>query len=197
MKKKLFILSLSIGVLFLLSVSISSVNAGEKSIPVNWQVAGSIANNVEISINVSTDPCVPDMQTIPHYLISLSAHGSPGPAEITLMGWGMPVPYPCNNCTCTMDCLKLEFQTMQSDMVARFPDQSLLFASYDDQKENYLCLDILAGQSTFVSNMKITGGTGRFEGASGWIEGAGIGYYFSPGALAGEVGELEGEIFLP
>jgi hypothetical protein len=187
MKKKLLILSLFIAVLFLLSASISSVNAGDrcKKRKIKWRVAGSIVNFVDINLPWSPDP-------IPHYLISLSAQGRPGPAKITLIGYGS---LSSGNCESGE-----EYQTDNSSMVARFPDQSLLFASYDIQKDNYLCLvlDMYGvGQSTFVSNMKINGGTGRFEGAQGWIKGTGVGYYFSPGALAGEVGELEGEIYLP
>jgi hypothetical protein len=193
MWKKLLILSLSIAVLFVLSASISSVNAGDKSVPVNWQIAGSIANNVQVLINVSPDPQNPNFQTIPHFLISLSAKGSPGAAEITLMGYGSVVA-PTGSCKVG----ELEIKTAYSDMVARFRDLSLLFASYDGANPGYLCVDLAAGRSIFENNLVITGGTGRFEGASGTITGTGDGYYFaSGGALAGEVGEMTGTIYLP
>ena len=177
MKKKLFILSLSIAVLFLLSVSISSVTAGSKN--VNWQVAGSIANYVMV-FDTNTN------QLIPHYLISLSAKGAPGVAELTLMGFGVPVDPPSDPPKCSEG--EMEIRTVKGDMVARFRDLSLLFASVDGDNPGYLCIDTMAGRSTFESNMKITGGTGRFEGASGEITSTGTGYYFlSGGALAGEV----------
>lgn len=197
MWKKLLILSLSIAVLFVFSFPISSVNAGSKN--VNWEIAGSIANYVMVAPNAGQG----DPTTIPHYLISLSAKGSPGSAELTLMGWGLPVvvpPAPPVNCKVG----EIEIRTIQGNMVARFGDLSLLFASIntidppDGPGPGYLCLDPVAGHSTFVSNMVITGGTGRFEGATGAITGTGDGYYFpSGGPLAGEVGEITGEIFLP
>lgn len=187
MKKKLFILSLSIAVIFLLSVSISPVNAGSEN--VNWKVAGSIANYVMV-LDTNTN------QLIPHYLISLSAKGAPGVAELTLMGFGVPADPPSDPPKCSEG--EIELKTIKGDMVARFPDLSLLFASIDETNPGYLCLDPVAGHSTFVSNMMIIGGTGRFEGATGAITGTGDGYYFpSGGALAGEVGEITGEIFLP
>jgi hypothetical protein len=188
MKKKFFILSLSIAVLFLISVSISPVNAGSEN--VNWQVAGSIANYVMV-LDTDTN------QLVPHYLISLSAKGRPGVAELTLMGFGVPVVVPpAEPVNCSEG--EIEIRTVKGDMVARFPDLSLLFASIDETNPGYLCLDPVAGHSTFVSNMVIISGTGRFDGATGAITGTGDGYYFpSGGALAGEVGEITGEIFLP
>jgi len=189
MWKKLLILSLSIAVLFF-SVPITPVDAGSKN--VNWQIAGSIANYVVV-LNPDTGAL------IPHYVISLSAKGSPGAAELTLMGWGVPVvvpPAPPVNC----EEGEMEIQTMQGDMVARFSDLSLLFASIktEDPGPGYLCIDLSdtpPRRSTFVANMDITGGTGRFEGATGAITGTGDGFYFaSGGALAAEVGTITGTI---
>lgn len=180
MWKKLFILSLSIAVLFVFSAPISSVDAGSKN--VNWQVAGSIANYIMV-----VDPST--TQVNPNYLISLSAKGPPGAAEITLMGYGSVV--------ANTDCGpgEMQIQTAKGDMVARFRDLSLLFASIDETNPGYLCMDLAAGRSTFVANMLITGGAGRFEGATGTITGTGDGYYFdSGGALAAEVGEITGTI---
>jgi hypothetical protein len=193
MWKKTLILSLSLAMLFVISAPISSVNAGDKSVPVNWQIAGSIANNVQVLINVSTDPQNPDFRTIPHFLISLSAKGSPGPAEITLMGYGSVV-FPPISC----EEGELEIKTAYSDMVARFRDLSLLFASYDDANPGFLCINPAEGLSRFENHLVITGGTGRFAGATGTLTGTGEGYYFaSGGALAGEVGEITGKIDLP
>ena len=90
---------------------------------------------------------------------------------------------------------EVELQTIKGDMVARFRDLSLLFASIDVNNPGYLCIDPAAGRSIFVANMIITGGTGRFEGAEGTISGTGDGYYFaSGGALAAETGTITGTI---
>jgi len=174
--------------LFVIIAPVSLAHAEGKSIPVNWQVAGSIANYL-LTMTAPPDPS----STIPHYLISLSAKGPPGPAEITLMGYGFPVDPTGSGC----DQLIIIFN---NEMVARFSDLSLLFAVHDTVNGGYLC--ITAGATSFNTSMVITGGTGRFEGATGGFTGTGSGYPVNPdpstdGPLSAETGELTGTINLP
>ena len=185
MWKKLLILSLSIALLLVISATISPVNAGSKN--VNWKVAGSIANYVMV-LDLNTN------QLVPNYLISLSAKGPPGNAEITIMGVGVPVgPDPaCNDET--------RINIIQNELVARFPDLSLLFATHDTGTGGYLC--VTENGTNFTTSMVITGGTGRFEGATGGITGTGDGYPVNPdpttdGPLSAETGNLIGTIYLP
>jgi hypothetical protein len=198
MKKKLFILSLSIAVLFLLSVSISSVNAGNKSMEVNWKIAGTIVQLIDVE-----SPIFGPLG--PHSLINLSAQGSPGPAKITLLSVSEPCASPPFPCESGYDIPGACFS--KNDMVAIFPDQSLLFASIDSVG-GVLCLnipDVLPEDGTYFKvQMNVTGGTGRFEGASsGVLTGEGHGYFIenptgNPSdyglTLVGENGTITGTI---
>ena len=172
--------------LFVLTTSVTPVDAGSKN--VNWQVAGSIANYVMV-LDTNTN------QLVPNYLISLSAKGPPGNAEITLMGVGEPAgPDPaCDGA--------FRINITQNEMVARFSDLSLLFAIH--APDSYLCST--ADGTTFNIHMMITGGTGRFEGVTGNINGVGFGYPLNPdpasygpdGPLSAETAEIIGTINLP
>ena len=190
MWKKILIISLSIALLLVISFPISSVNA-EKSRIVNWRIAGTIVQLLDITSPV---PGVGDVG--PHALIKLTAHGSPGSAEITLLS------RPTGSITSSFSCAAgYDFPIYfdKNDMVAIFPDQSLLFASIDETDWGILCFGITpetAGTTYFKVKMNVTGGTGRFEGASeGVLIGEGNGYPVSPDAtLAGENGTLTGTI---
>jgi hypothetical protein len=185
MWKKLLILSLSIAVLFVFSAPITPVDAGNKSIPINWRVAGSIINSVK------TTGAVVD-QT----LINLSALGSPGPAELTILGdWRFadpeadpPEEVPGCNLTLIFD---------HDEFVAVFPDLSLLFAKLMEDGDAYLCVVYGVG-TTFTFDMEIIGGTGRFDGATGEFTATGVGHGDDfDGPLSAESGEFIGEIELP
>jgi len=188
MLRKLLILSLCISVLFVFSALIPPVNAGSKN--VNWQAAGSIANYVQV-LDTNT------YQVVPNYLISLSAKGPPGNAEITLMGVGEFVgPDPaCNG--------ENRINITQNEMVARFSDLSLLFAIHASTPDSYLCSTAVG--TTFNIHMMVTGGTGRFEGVTGNINGSGFGYPLNPdpdsygpdGPLSAETANITGTIDLP
>lgn len=197
MKKKLFILSLSIAVLFLLSVSISSVNAGPSlsaagKMPVNWRIAGTIAQSIQVF-----NPADGELIGL-HSLINLTAKGLPGPAKITLLSMSTSVPEnPCQECEDEgYDHLQVHFE--KNDMVVIFPDQSLLFGSIVDPEKSFLCFDFSKG-TYFRVYMKVTGGKGRFEKVSdGQLIGEGHGYFIEPfisdNTLVGENGKIKGWI---
>ena len=83
----------------------------------------------------------------------------------------------------------------KNDMVAIFPDQSLLFAYIDDTQGGILCPGA-DGTTYFKVKMNVKGGTGRFERVSGGVFiGEGNGYPVSQDSiLAGENGTITGTI---
>jgi hypothetical protein len=196
MWKKLLILSLSIVMLLVITVP---VDAGDKSVNVNWQITGTIVQTIDVT---SPNPPYPQ-DPVPYSLINLTANGSPGDAKITLLSetsFSPPTGW-------SFDCLQLtEYPDgpayfVKNDFVAIFPDQSLLFASVysvvdvdgSDGYGSHLCFGPTG--TDFKVEMVVTGGTGRFEGASGSLTGEGKGYPVGlDSILAGEIGTITGEI---
>ena len=157
-----------------------------KSVPVNWKIAGSIFNGIQ----VTTDPMTG--QTAPFGLLSLSAKGSPGAARIEAVGTSVPVAV-SDLCPDGTD-LQLEFA---GGFVATFSDLSMLFFVIDDASdaENALCVDY-QGPATGVFDYLVTGGTDRFEGATGSVTVRVTSWSVGP-ALSAESGEIVGAIELP
>jgi hypothetical protein len=193
MFKKLLILSLCVSVLIVISAPFSSVNAGGKKNKINWRIAGMIVQYIKIF-----NPQTGDDEGL-HSLINLLAQGSPGPAKITLLSrtstTAPPTPFPCLEGYGDPDTGPIYFD--KNEFVALFPDQSLLFASVDPDQGGRLCFGSTG--TYFIVKMIITGGTGRFEGASGSFTGTGYGYpnQTADGTLVGEHGNLTGKIYLP
>jgi len=204
MWKKLLILSLSIAMLFAITVSITGCSssgdaiAQVNSLDVDWQIAGTIVQQIAIS-----DPA--DGTLIgPHSLINLSAQEDPvgdlGPADITLLSQIAAPGTTGTTLTCEPGYFPIgEFE--QNDFIALFPDQDFLFASIDTAAGGggILCLDeVTFGTTYFIVKMIITGGKGRFDGATGNFTGEGYSYlsFSSAGTLVGENGTLTGTIHL-
>ena len=201
MWKKLLILSLSIAMLFAITVSITGCSssgdaiAQVNSLDVDWQIAGTIVQQIAIS-----DPA--DGTLIgPHSLINLSAQEDPvgdlGPADITLLSQIAAPGTTGTTLTCELGYFPIgEFE--QNDFIALFPDQDFLFASIDTAAGGggILCLDAATfGTTYFIVKMNITGGKGRFDGATGNLTGEGYGYPANPiSTLGGENGKLIGTI---
>jgi hypothetical protein len=196
MSKKILIPSLSLALLLVISVPISSVNAGGKwwKRNINWRIAGTIVQNIDV-----TSP-VPFSEPAPYSLINLTARGAPGPAKITLLSKStQDPPEDCEECFECAEGYGFPVYFDKNDMVAIFPDQSLLFASIDDEEGGILCFGVgleTAGTTYFKVKMNVKRGTGRFERASGGVLiGEGNGYPVSPDAtLAGENGTITGTI---
>ena len=171
----------------------SLVYAGDNDIKVNWQIAGTILQSIEVTPVFGPAG--------PHSLINLSAKGSPGTAKITLLSMTDFVP-PAG---WSFDCSQLiEYPDgpayfIKNDFVAVFPDQSLLFASVNRYGAgSHLCFG--ATGTDFKVEMIVTGGTGRFEGAWGDLTGEGNGYIIhssSDLSLVAENGTITGTIYLP
>ena len=69
-----------------------------------------------------------------------------------------PAPQPPSGCSGP------NFAVVKGAGVFRFQDGSLLIVTIKDGSG---CIDLAAGHATLSVNYQITGGTGRFEGASG------------------------------
>ena len=197
MWKKLLILSLCISVLFVFSTPISSVNAGGKKHKINWRIAGTIVQFIDINVLIVPPTAPPYFDSVGmHSLINLSAQGSPGPAKITLLSQTGPP-------DASSECISLDYAPVgnfvKNDFIALFPDQSLLFASIDPEGGT-LCLGragSAVGKTYFKVKMNITGGTGRFEDVTGGeFEAEGYGYpgFSSDVTLVGENGRVKGTI---
>jgi len=192
MWKKILILSCSIAMLLVMSGHTSLVYAGDNGIEVNWQIAGTIVQSIEVT-PIFAPPG-------PHSLINLSAKGSPGAAKITLLSMTSYVP-PTG---WVFDCSQLQEYPdgpayfIKNDFVAIFPDQSLLFSSVDSGGAgSHLCFGETG--TDFKVEMIVTGGTGRFEGAWGNLTGEGTGYIIhslSDLSLVAENGTITGTIYL-
>ena len=180
MWKKILILSLSVAVFLFLMAPFTPADAGEKSKRMNWRVAGSI---VDFKTYTGAEDQI---------LLLLKAVGPPGRADLTISGYtGDLIFPPRDGCT-------FEVPLDGDSLVAVFDDLSMLFAvlSDDESAESYACVN--PGQGTIIKiDMKITGGTGRFEGAKGYFTANAVSfsrYLDGTTALGAENGKFIGKI---
>ncbi len=167
-----------------LTLTIGGIAARAGSTPIDWKVAGTIAN-VQLAIP-------PFFEPVPGFLIHAAVAGAPSAAEFTVVTVpGNPVSPPSDQCGNNFGQ-----SALQNDMVITFPDQSMIFARLNPAagKGGWICF---TGPDTVaaVANMTITGGTGRYEGAEGDFVGKFLGRQVgNSGALAAEIGTIEGSI---
>lgn len=148
---------------------------GHGPTPIDWEVVGTI---VVVQLPAS----------VPGLLIDAYVKGAPGRAQFRVLGVGdeMPAYIP----ECGEDAGMPNGQYLKTaDMVITFEDQSMLFAQNDGLQSSWSCF---TGQPA-VTNMKVVGGTGKYESA----EGAWQGVFFTPflgasGALLAETGTIKG-----
>ena len=134
--------------------------AANNTMKVNWRIAGTLVNGVEVM-----NPFI--FETLPHALIHVQAKGAPGRAKIRILSRAVLSFELADNLF--GDCLTsggLLFLVEQTDFVATFRDLSMLLATLDI---GAICLDPNTGESDAVIDMIITGGTGRFAGATGTL----------------------------
>jgi hypothetical protein len=190
MRKKLWIAIVVLAVvLTTVGIAVSADDGDDhkgRTRRVNWRIAGSVFNGIQVIPG-------PGEPSASFALINLSAKGSPGKAQIEYVGTAQPIAGDTGLCP--------EGTVMQlaatSGFVATFPDQSMLFFAIDDSPDakNVLCITP-PGPNTGVWDYDVTGGAGRFEGATGHVTVRGTAWAVSP-ALAAEAGEIVGTIKLP
>jgi hypothetical protein len=189
MWKKLLIVAVVLAVaLAALGIAVSADDRNGhrgKSRSVNWKIAGSIFNDIQAVPSPGASPAS-------FTLLNLSAKGSPGKARIEVVGTSQLVPL-SDLCP---DGTGLQFE-FEGGFVATFSDLSMLFFVIDDalDAKNALCIDF-QGPATGVFDYLVTGGTGRFEGATGRVTVRNTAWGVSP-ALSAEIGEIVGTIELP
>ena len=73
--------------------------------------------------------------------------------------------------TCTVSPLTFRFQILTRSSIIRFENGDLLFSVLDtsDSSINFLCFEVSSRTSTGETHMVITGGTGKFAGATGTL----------------------------
>jgi len=155
---------------------------------IDWNVSGTVAY-VTFAYPIDVPPFI---QSQNGFLVNAVATGAPENVQFTVTGWTGPPSDPSSTST---ECDPYpQLASLKNDFVATFADQSMIFATLDPDLGGYVC----QGPIPAVFNMIITGGTGRFEGATGNFTGTFNAFpvgppVSSPGALLAETGTIVGE----
>lgn len=183
-KRFLFAIILTITILAAAGVAALASRGGD-TVEINQEIAGSIINPIEVSTNAGTEN---------RALLNLYAKGAPGAAEIEAVGGTVPAIAPSGLCPEGTD---LELTFVDGGFVETFSDHSLLFYVIDDSDgaKNALCVDF-QGVTIGVFDYVITGGAGRFEGATGNAT-VQITSWSVTGELSAETGTIHGSVHLP
>jgi hypothetical protein len=147
-------------------------------IPINWKVSGTIAN---VILYPTTNPAAPQ----PGLMIQAVVQGAPGNGQFTITSVGnFPGYVPeCNGPGQTF---------AHNDMVITLDSLSMIFAKLET---GWVCFNN-DGTVSAEAHMSITGGAGKYEGATGYFTGNFLGQSVgTSGFLAAETGNIEGEIY--
>jgi len=148
-------------------------------IPINWKVSGTIANTFFYPTGGSPDPPLPGL------LIQAVLKGAPGNGQFTITSVGNYPGY-------VPECNGLGQTFAHNDTVVILDDLSMIFAKL---QTGWVCFNADYTVSA-EAHMIITGGTGKYMGASGYFEGHFLGQSVgTSGFLAAETGNIEGEIY--
>jgi hypothetical protein len=92
----------------------------------------------------------------------------------------------------------LKFAVVEFETVVTFNDGSMLFAVLDSTAENMFCLDVAVTPpiATRTVQLVVTGGTGRFQGATGRLHERITGQNLGPAGLGQITGSRSGRIML-
>lgn len=172
------ILIVVVAVVAVVAAGMSTDTASGGNIPIHWKVSGTISN---VIFYPSTNPAAPQ----PGLLIQAAVKGSPGNGQFTITSVANQPGYvpECNGPGQTF---------AHNDMVITLDSLSMIFAKL---QAGWLCFNPDYTVSA-EAHMTITGGTGKYEDASGHFtgtfEGQSIG---TSGFLAAETGTIVGEIY--
>jgi len=128
-------------------------------------VAGLYAQQIPVNMTFSGDgtPSVIDLKH-PNTNTSeenLAGSGTQGPFTFRLVKASSAAPQPSTTCS---GPTKVYFQEMAGAGLFRFFDGSLLMVTLTDGGD---CIDFAANQAQCTMTFQVTGGTGRFQGATG------------------------------
>ena len=190
MSRKLLLISL-IFVIVVVAVSITVVSvsgSGGGDVTINQRIAGSIFSWIEV-----TDPAT--FETKNYTMLNLIAKGSPGKAQIEVVGTTVPAAAPSGLCPASTG---LELVFAEGGIVETFNDHSMLFYVIDGSENaaNALCVNFQGGPNTAIFDYVITGGAGRFEGATGSAR-VEVTAWSVTSTLSGETGTISGVVDLP
>jgi hypothetical protein len=176
MSKRILIVVVTVVAVVGTGMATDTVYGGK--IPINWKVSGTIAN---VNFYLSANPFAP----LPGLLIQAAVKGSPGNGQFTITSVGSQpgVLTECNGYGQTF---------AHNDMVITLDELSMIFAKLD---EGWVCFNSNNTVSA-EAHMIITGGTGKYDGASGYFMGTFVGQPVgTSGFLAAETGTIVGEIY--
>ena len=172
------ILIVVVAVVAVVATGIATETAYGGNIPIHWKVSGTIAN---VIFYPSTNPTASQ----PGLLIQAAVKGSPGNGQFTITSVANQPGYvpECNGPGQTF---------AHNDMVITLDSHSMIFAKL---QAGWVCFNPDYTVSA-EAHMIITGGTGKYEGASGHFmgtfEGQSVG---TSGFLSAETGTIVGEIY--
>ena len=183
--------SISVGItgIFLFVAAGLPQAAVAKDVEMNLRFAGAFATGI-----LHVDPMTGNV--VPSPLIHVQAKGSPGKAVIRGYGAGADA-LPEFTISClgaSSDDGFLRIEAGEDPLLFTFQDLSLLFANGDGE----ICINLDTAISEFRFDISFTGGTGRFEGATGTavITGEAVPVSNDASFLA-ETGTIVGTIVLP
>lgn len=147
------------------------------SIPIKWKVSGTITNTFVYSVMAPTTP-------VPALMIQAVVKGAPGNGHFTITSVGNAPGY-------VPACGGVGQTFFSNDMAVILDDLSMIFARLD---AGWACFNN-DGTVSAEAHMIVTGGAGKYEGASGYFEGNFSGRPVgTSGFLSAETGIIEGEI---
>jgi len=176
MSKRILIVVVAVVAAVATGMATDTVYGG--NIPVHWKVSGTIAN---VNFYLSNAPLTP----LPGLLIQAAVKGSPGNGQFTITSVANPPEF-------VTECNGGGLTFAHNDMVVTLDSLSMIFAKL---QAGWLCFNI-DGTVSAEAHMIITGGTGKYEGASGYFTGNFVGQSVgTSGFLTAETGTIVGEIY--
>ena len=131
-----------------------SASAQAETIAVQWKKSGTLINQVQMG-NPDGSPANAAV------LIFGKAIGAPGPADIQVVS---RLGTPEWSLACFDGVGGLRFPMVTNDFAATLADMSMITATLTD---GFVCMDKTSGKTHAEFELAVTGGTGRFNGASG------------------------------
>jgi hypothetical protein len=142
-------------VALMLNLGVAGVYAQQK--PVKMTFSGNIATStLNLAPNTNTDEQ------------NLAGNGTLGPFTFRELHADPVAPQPSSTCSPGNAPPRLYFPNVAGGGIFRFQDGSLLTVGVITAGSS-ICIDLTAGVAHLTTNYQVTGGTGRFKGASGLV----------------------------